>query len=107
MQVGAAVMAAGGAGALLVDRPRVVAMARVAQVELAAAGESLRGAAAARRHHAVEHVDAAFHGADDVGRPADAHQVARPVGGQHAAVSMSSVSNIACWPSPTARPPTA
>ena len=37
----------------------------------------------ARRHHAVEHVDAALHRAHDVAGPADAHQVARPVGGQH------------------------
>ena len=66
-------------------------MAGVAQVELAAAGKGLRRAAAARRHHAVEHVDAALHRADDVGRPADAHQVARPVGRQHAAGVTSSV----------------
>src|SRR4029450_9373239 len=54
LQVGAAVIAAGGTGALLVDRSRVVAMAGVAQIELAAAGKSLRRAAAARRQHAVE-----------------------------------------------------
>ena len=40
------------------------------------------GAAGAGRHHAVEHVDAARHRADQVVRRADAHQVARPVGRQ-------------------------
>src|SRR4029450_174984 len=83
MQIGAAVMAAGGTRALLVDRPVIVAMAGVAQIELTAARKSLRRAAATRRQHAVEHVDAAFHGADDISRPSHAHQVARPVGGQH------------------------
>src|SRR5580704_15965558 len=52
MQVGPAVIAAGGAGALLVDWPRIVAVARIAQVELAAARESLGRAAAARGQHA-------------------------------------------------------
>ena len=58
-------------------------MAGVAQVEVAAPGEGLRRAAAACRQDAIEHVDAAPHRADDVGGPADAHQVARPVGRQH------------------------
>ena len=43
------------------------------------AGEGLRGAARARRQHAIEHVDAAHDRADDVGGLADAHQIARPV----------------------------
>ena len=37
----------------------------------------------AGRQHAVEHVDAAHHRLDDVVGLADAHQVARLVGGQH------------------------
>ena len=39
-------------------------------------------AARARRHHAIEHVGAARHALDQVERRADAHQVARLVGGQ-------------------------
>ena len=36
----------------------------------------------AGRHHAIEHVDPARHRFDQVLRPADAHQVARPIFGQ-------------------------
>src|SRR3546814_2896508 len=68
MQVGAAVVGAGRTGAVGVERTRVVAVAGVEQVEHGAAGEGLAGAPAARRQHAVEHVDAAAHRADDVGR---------------------------------------
>src|SRR3546814_10748087 len=75
MQVGAAVVGAGRTGAVGVERTRVVAVAGVEQVEHGAAGEGLAGAPAARRQHAVEHVDAAAHRSDDVGRLADAHQV--------------------------------
>ena len=80
VQIGAAMVAAGGAGTVFVDRPGIIAVPRVAQVEFAAPGEGLRRAPGARRHHAVEHVDAALHRAHDVGRPADAHQIARLVG---------------------------
>src|SRR3546814_1826356 len=61
MQVGAAVVGAGRTGAVGVERTRVVAVAGVEQVEHGAAGEGLAGAPAARRQHAVEHVDAAAH----------------------------------------------
>ena len=45
-------------------------------------------AAVARRHHAIEHVDAATRRTfDQIERRADAHQVARLVGGQDAAAS--------------------
>ena len=43
-------------------------------------GEGLRGAAGAGRQDAVEHVDAARDRADDIGRLADAHEVARAIG---------------------------
>ena len=45
-------------------------------------GEGLAGAARAGRQHAIEHVDAALDRADDVVGLADAHQIARRVGGQ-------------------------
>jgi hypothetical protein len=54
----------------------------VAHVDRAAAGEGLAGAAGPGGQHAVEHVDAAAHGPDQVGRLAHAHEVARPVLGQ-------------------------
>jgi len=57
-------------------------VAGVAQVDRAAPGEGLGGAARPGRHHAIEHVDAAQHGADDVERAADPHQIARPIDGQ-------------------------
>ena len=48
MKIRPAVICASRAGALLVDRPWVVAMARVAQVQFAATGEGLRGAIESR-----------------------------------------------------------
>src|SRR5438477_109610 len=54
VQIGAAMVATGGAGTVFVDRPRVIAVPRVAQVELPPTGEGLRRAPGARRHHAVE-----------------------------------------------------
>ena len=38
--------------------------------------------AVSRRHHAIEHVDAEANGFDEIERRADAHQIARLVGGQ-------------------------
>ena len=76
VQVGAGEAAAGRTAAIGIERPRVLAVAGVLQVHRAARGEGLAGAPRARRQHAVEHVDAAHHRADDVVRPADAHQVA-------------------------------
>src|SRR5215469_14716267 len=49
MEISAAVMCARGAAAAFIERPRILAMARVAQIDLAAARERLAGAAGARR----------------------------------------------------------
>ncbi|GAV35157.1 hypothetical protein ROTAS13_02829 [Roseomonas sp. TAS13] len=82
VQIGARVPRAGRAVAFRVEGARVLGEFRVPQVHHAARGIGPRGAAGARRDHAVEHVDAAPDGADDVGGRADAHQVARLVPGQ-------------------------
>src|SRR5579871_4949596 len=76
-EVGAAVARAALAGAALLDGRRVVAEARVADVELAALDEEVAVARVARRHYAVEHVDARADGRPDVGGRAHAHEVAR------------------------------
>ena len=79
MQVGAAEIAAGGTGDAVVERTRVVGVPGVAQVDRPEAREGLAGAARPRRQHAVEHVDAARHRAQQILRLANAHQVARPI----------------------------
>ena len=83
MQVGARIVPARGTGAVLVQRARIVGMARVLEVDLSAPGPGLPGPAGARGQHAIHHVDAALHRTDDVVGLADAHQVARLVLGQH------------------------
>ena len=70
-------MPAGVAGAALLQRAGVVAVAGVAQAQHAGVGEQIGVAGVAGRHHAVEHVHAPAHGLHDVLRCADAHQVAR------------------------------
>src|SRR3546814_9487588 len=57
MQVGAAVVAAGRAAAMLVDGPRVLGMTGIADVDAAAPRKGLTGAARTGRQPAVEHVD--------------------------------------------------
>src|SRR5262249_51794660 len=57
-------------------------MAGVAYVELAETREGEAGAARTGRHHAIEHIDAARDRADDILGTADAHQIARVIGGQ-------------------------
>ena len=54
-------------------------MPGVLQIDDAEAGVGVAVAAGARGVDAVEHVDAALDGAEDVVGLADAHQVARPV----------------------------
>ena len=58
-------------------------MARIADIDRTASGKGLRRAAAAGRHHAVEHIDPAQNRADNVIRTADAHQITRFVLRQH------------------------
>ena len=60
-------------------------MAGVLEIDRAAAGEGLAGAAGAGGQDAVEHVDAAGDGTDQVGGLADAHEVARAIVGQQRA----------------------
>ena len=79
VEIGAAIAGASRAKAFRVERRRVVGVAGVAQIDGALAGKGLGGAARARRQHAIEHVDAAQHGADQIGGFADAHQIARTV----------------------------
>ena len=82
VNVGAGVVAGRGACARFVEGAMILDMRGIAHVELAAPGKSLTVAAGPCRHHAIEHVDAAFDRADDVGGRADAHEVAWFVGGE-------------------------
>src|SRR5215467_5380360 len=70
---------AGVAAAGLVERPRVVAVARVADLDVAEAGEEPAVPRVARRQHAVEHVDPGRHGLGDVLGSAHPHEIARGV----------------------------
>ena len=83
MQIGAGVIARGRAVGLFVERAHILGMAGIADIDLAAAREGQTMTAGTRRHHAVEHVDAARHRFQNIVRRADAHQVTRLFGGQH------------------------
>ncbi len=76
-EVAAAVGRAALARAAVLDGVLVVPVLRVGDVDAAAADEQLAVARVARRHHAVEHVDARADRRPDVLGRADAHQVAR------------------------------
>ena len=76
-QVGAREVPAGVAAAVRVRGQVVFSEAGVLDVHGPHPREELAVAGVAGRHDAVEHVDAAPHGLDDVGRRADAHQVPR------------------------------
>src|ERR1700683_593119 len=80
-QVAAAVVQAGVAAAVVLDRAGLQAVSGVADVDDPAAREQMRVARVARGHHAIEHVDAAAHRLQDVLGPADPHEVARLVRG--------------------------
>ena len=58
------------------------AMDGIAKLDVSLICKTSCVAAIARRHDAVEEIDPGGHGVQDILRPADAHQVARPVGGQ-------------------------
>src|SRR6266513_3714211 len=75
MEVGAREMPAGVAGAALVQGGGVVTVARVADLDVAAAREQPAVARVARRQHAVEHVDACADRLDDVLGRAHPHEV--------------------------------
>ena len=74
--------AAGGAVAVVVERPWVGAELGALDVEAAVAGERGAVPAHARGRDAVEEVDAAQHAFDEIFGKADAHEVARPVARQ-------------------------
>ena len=76
VEIGAAPGGADGAGAFGIERPLILGEPGVADVDRAGAREGLAGAAGAGGQHAIEHVDPALDGADDVVGLADAHQVA-------------------------------
>src|SRR6202167_3136889 len=80
-QVAAAVVQAGVAAAVVLDRSGLQAVSGVADVDDPAAREQMRVARMARGHHAIEHVDAAAHRLQDVLGPSHAHEVARLVRG--------------------------
>src|SRR3569623_2755775 len=63
---GTTVVTAGVAATVFIERTRVVALARVADAALARAQGQMAVARVARGPHAIEHVDAASHGLDDV-----------------------------------------
>src|SRR5499427_6020691 len=77
VQVGPGEMGAGVATTGLVERLRVVAVARVADLDVAEAGEQPAVPRVARRQHAVEHVDPGGHGLGDVLGGAHPHEIAR------------------------------
>src|SRR5680860_160115 len=73
-QIGARVIPARFAGAGCIDRAVIILVARIAQVEPAVARPHLAGASHPRGQDAVEEVDAALDGNEEVRRCADAHQ---------------------------------
>src|SRR5438128_9900442 len=81
MQVAAREMRAGVTPAAFIERSRVVAIAGVADLDVAAAGEEPAVAGVSRRQHAVEHVDSGPDRVADVRGRADAHDSTGPVGG--------------------------
>ena len=77
---------AGGARAVLVERPRVAGEAGVPEVQPARPSECAAGARRAGRQDAVEHVDARARSTlEDPLRVADAHEVARSSAGSSGA----------------------
>src|SRR5258708_37624787 len=81
MQVGAREMAASVAGTAFVERPRIVAVAGIADLDVAVAGEEPAVAGVPRGQHAVEHVDSGGDRLDDVLGGTHAHEIARLVPG--------------------------
>src|SRR5579864_7279844 len=76
MQVGAAELPASGTAASFVQWCPIIGMAGIPQIERAGSCKGLTVSARSRRKNTIEHVDAAQHGAGDVVRLADAHQIA-------------------------------
>ena len=81
-QIGSRVSLADFALALGVERGEVVLVLRVLEVHFPRTGVGGAIAPQTSRQDAIEHVDSAEDGADDVGGGADAHEVARAVVGE-------------------------
>ena len=79
VQVTAAEVLAGVAGAGRIERAGVGAVPGVLDLDVAEARKQVAVARITRRHHAVEHVDAGLDRAHQIFRRADAHQVTRLV----------------------------
>src|SRR5262245_7747345 len=63
--------------AILIKWPFIRLIAGIFDIDAAAPGEEIAVAGIARRHHAIEHIDALSDGLDDIFRSADAHQITR------------------------------
>jgi len=74
-QIAAAVVEAGVARTALLDRPGVLAVRGVANIDHPGTGEQVRIACMPGRHHTIEHIDAAADRLDDVLRPAHTHEI--------------------------------
>ena len=79
MEIRARVARAGRAGAVRIQLLLRAFVNAAAQLEKPARGESRAALRELRRHDAIEHVDAAMNGFEDIERRADAHEVARLV----------------------------
>jgi len=82
VEIGARIVSGGRAIAFRVEGAWIFGMAGVAQIDLAAPGIGQAMASGPRRHHAIEHIDAARHGMQNVVGRADAHQIAGTIGRQ-------------------------
>ena len=76
MQIGARIVSRSGAVRLRIERARIVGVLRILQVHATEARIGKAVAPRARRHDAIEHVDAARDALQDVVGRADAHEVA-------------------------------
>ena len=82
MQISARVVARGGTLARLVERLRIIGVPRISQVDLPKLRVGQRMTAGARRQHAVEHINSTLDREQQVVGLADAHEIARFVGGK-------------------------
>ena len=71
VQIRAGVIASCRAVALQIQRPRIIGMARIAQIDLPRPREGLAMPSRAGRHDAVKHVDTARHSFEKIGRRPD------------------------------------
>src|SRR5690625_4713466 len=79
LEIGATIVAAGVAATIFIQWPRIGGVTAVAQAYRAKTSEQMPVAGIARWQHAVEHIDAAPHGLDNIFWPTDSHQVTGPL----------------------------